>query len=150
MMSDSNNDLDASENIAIEQALTVIEKGQQLAGHFPSAEALDSARRILAGELSAEDAELELDAALARIVARERDTTACRACGTWICDDCSAQRAYASRFAAQLQHCASCQSLNGQMIAVTHRASRADDHAAAYQSCIADGLVLRYPLETEH
>jgi hypothetical protein len=59
----------------VEQALAVIEKGQQLAGHYPSAEALDSARRILTGELSAEDAELELNAALARIVAEERDAT---------------------------------------------------------------------------
>jgi hypothetical protein len=61
--------------IDIEQAMAVIEKGQQLAGHFPSAEALDSARRILTGELSAEDAELELNAALARIVAKSQGLT---------------------------------------------------------------------------
>lgn len=57
----------------VEQAMAVIEKGQQLAGHFPSEEALDSARRILTGELSAEDAEVELKVALARIVDEERD-----------------------------------------------------------------------------
>lgn len=56
----------------IEQAMAVIEKGQQLAEHFPSAEALDSARRVLTGELSPEGAEIELDAALARIVERAR------------------------------------------------------------------------------
>ena len=55
--------------------MAVIEKGQQLAGHYPSAEALDSARRILTGELSVEDAEVELNAALERIVDEERDTT---------------------------------------------------------------------------
>lgn len=59
----------------IEQAMAVIEKGQQLAGHFPSAEALDSARRVLTGELSPEGVEIELDAALSRIVDEERDTT---------------------------------------------------------------------------
>ncbi|TFB82343.1 hypothetical protein [Cryobacterium luteum] len=57
----------------IERAMAVIEKGQQLAGHFPSAEALDSARRVLTGELSPEGAEIELNEALARIVDEERD-----------------------------------------------------------------------------
>ena len=71
----------------------------------------------------------------------------CPACGTWVCDDCGAQRSYASRFSAQLQQCASCHSVHGHMTPVRHRARRADDHAASYQSCIADGLVLRYPLE---
>lgn len=56
----------------VEQAMAAIEKGQQLAGHFPSEEALDSARRILTGELTPEDAELELNAALALIVAKSR------------------------------------------------------------------------------
>ena len=74
MASESSRELDA-ENIDVEQAMAVIEKGQQLAGHFPSAEALDSARRVLTGELSPEGAELELDAALSRIVDEERDTT---------------------------------------------------------------------------
>ena len=73
---------------------------------------------------------------------------ACPACGTWLCDDCGAQRPYASRFAAQAQHCASCRCLSGHMTPARHRASRADDHTAAYESCIADGLVPRYPLET--
>lgn len=59
--------------VDVERAMAVIEKGQQLAGHFPSPEALDSARRVLTGELSPEDAEIELDAALARIVARSRE-----------------------------------------------------------------------------
>ena len=69
------------------------------------------------------------------------------ACGTWLCDECGAQRPYASRFSAQLQQCASCHSVHGHMTPVRHRARRADDHEAAYQACIADGLVLRYPLE---
>lgn len=76
-------------------------------------------------------------------------TDLCPACGTWICSECSAQRPYASRFAAQAQRCASCRSLNGQMTPARHRARRADDHEASYQSCIADGLALRYPLEAE-
>lgn len=42
--------------------LVEIEKGQQLAGHFPSEEALDRARRILTGEISPGEAYAELDA----------------------------------------------------------------------------------------
>lgn len=59
----------------IEQATAVIEKGQQLAGHFPSAETMDRARRVLTGELSPEAARVEMNEALARIVAEERDAT---------------------------------------------------------------------------
>lgn len=58
--------------VDVEQSLALIEKGQQLAGHFPSDSALNRARRILTGELSAADAEVEMNEALARIVARER------------------------------------------------------------------------------
>ena len=76
-------------------------------------------------------------------------THPCPACGTWLCDDCGAQRSYASRFSAQAQHCASCRSLSGHMTPARHRARRADDHAASYQSCISTGLALRYPLEAE-
>lgn len=42
--------------------LAEIEKGQQLAGHFPDADALDRAARILEGDLSAADAWAEFDA----------------------------------------------------------------------------------------
>lgn len=40
--------------------LVGIEKGQQLAGHFPSDEALDRARRILIGELTSDEARAEI------------------------------------------------------------------------------------------
>ena len=36
------------------------EKGQQLAGHFPDADALARARRVLVGEISEEDAMREV------------------------------------------------------------------------------------------
>ena len=42
--------------------LVEIEKGQQLAGHFPSAEALDRARRILIGEITPDEAYAEIEA----------------------------------------------------------------------------------------
>jgi uncharacterized membrane protein YgcG len=58
--------------IDVEQAMACIEKGQQLAGHFPNAEALSLARRTLTAELSSEESEAELHAGLARIVERER------------------------------------------------------------------------------
>ncbi len=48
--------------VELENALAGIEKGQQLAGHFPDGEDMDRARRILTGELSAEDARNELAA----------------------------------------------------------------------------------------
>lgn len=40
--------------------LVGIEKIQQLAGHFPSEEAMDRARRILIGELTPDDARSEI------------------------------------------------------------------------------------------
>jgi len=40
--------------------LVEIDKGQQLAGHFPSEEALDRARRILIGEMTPEQARAEI------------------------------------------------------------------------------------------
>jgi hypothetical protein len=61
---------------------------------------------------------------------------ACRACGTWICDDCSARRPYASRFASDPQCCATCASTAGRMAPVVHRESRADDHDAAYRRSV--------------
>ncbi len=42
--------------------LIMIEKAQQLAGHFPDMEALDRARRILEGQLTPADAYAELAA----------------------------------------------------------------------------------------
>jgi len=40
--------------------LVGIEKGQQLAGHFPSEAALDRARRILIGEMTPDEARTEI------------------------------------------------------------------------------------------
>lgn len=42
------------------------EKGQQLAGHFPSAEALERGRRVYRGEISIADARAQLDAKYSR------------------------------------------------------------------------------------
>ena len=46
----------------VAEALAEIEKGQQLAGHFPDAEALDRARRLLSGEITSEEGRAELAA----------------------------------------------------------------------------------------
>lgn len=46
----------------VDEIMAEIEKGQQLAGHFPSSEALERGRRVLVGELSIEDARRELRA----------------------------------------------------------------------------------------
>ena len=43
-----------------------LEKGQQVAGHQPSAEALERAERVLDGELSLEEARQEIVARYAR------------------------------------------------------------------------------------
>ena len=45
-----------------DQEMAMIEKGQQLAGHFPDGDALGRARRVLEGTLSEADAYAELDA----------------------------------------------------------------------------------------
>lgn len=43
------------------ERMAEIEKGQQLAEHFPNGEALDRARRILTGEITPDEAFAELD-----------------------------------------------------------------------------------------
>ena len=50
----------------VDAELSMIEKAQQLAGHFPDAEALDRARRILDGRVTAAEAYAELDAKYAQ------------------------------------------------------------------------------------
>ncbi|MDH6238222.1 hypothetical protein [Cryobacterium sp. CG_9.6] len=60
-------------DIDVEQALAVIEKGQQLAGHYPSAETMARARQVLTGEVTPEAARAEMHRALARIVDEERE-----------------------------------------------------------------------------
>lgn len=52
--------------IDVENVMAEIEKGQQLAGHFPDAEALGRARRVLTGDTSIEDAREELRAKYAQ------------------------------------------------------------------------------------
>jgi len=49
-------------HLDVDQEMAMIEKGQQLAGHFPDADALGRARRVLDGTLSEADAYAELDA----------------------------------------------------------------------------------------
>ena len=46
----------------VDQAIAQMEKGQQLAGHYPDAEALDRAFRVLTGEISSNQAYAELAA----------------------------------------------------------------------------------------
>lgn len=57
----------------VEHALAAIERGHQLEGQQPSARALDRARRILTGELSADEAQIEMHDAVREIVEREKD-----------------------------------------------------------------------------
>lgn len=49
-----------------DRLMAEIEKGQQLAGHFPDAEALGRARRIVTGETSPAAARAELAAKYSR------------------------------------------------------------------------------------
>lgn len=49
-------------HLDVDQQMAMIEKGQQLAGRFPDADALGRARRVLEGTLSEADAYAELDA----------------------------------------------------------------------------------------
>ena len=46
----------------VDARLVEIDKGQQLAGHFPDADALGRARRILIGEITTDEAFAEIDA----------------------------------------------------------------------------------------
>jgi|APMI01.1.fsa_nt_gi hypothetical protein len=50
----------------VDRMMAEVEKGQQLAGHFPDAEALDRARRVYTGETSADAARAEIDAKYSR------------------------------------------------------------------------------------
>jgi hypothetical protein len=46
----------------LDRLMAEVEKGQQLAGHFPDAEALERGRRVATGETSIDDARVEIDA----------------------------------------------------------------------------------------
>lgn len=46
--------------IDVDQAMAEVEKGQQLAGHFPNERALTQGRRVLLGKLSADEAVAEV------------------------------------------------------------------------------------------
>jgi hypothetical protein len=49
-------------NVDIDQATALVEKAQQLAGHFPSEEAMTRGRRILEGTLTEDEARAEIAA----------------------------------------------------------------------------------------
>lgn len=46
--------------VDVVNVMAEIEKGQQLAGHFPDGDALERARRVLVGEIAEEDAMREI------------------------------------------------------------------------------------------
>jgi hypothetical protein len=50
----------------LERLMAEVEKGQQLAGHFPDAEALGRGRRVYTGETSLADARAEIHAKYSR------------------------------------------------------------------------------------
>lgn len=50
------------DDLDIDQEMAMIEKSQQLAGHFPDGEALNRARRVLTGQITVEQAYSELEA----------------------------------------------------------------------------------------
>lgn len=52
--------------IDVDQTMAMIEKSQQLAGHFPDAEALGRGRRILEGDMTEAEAYAEIDAKYSR------------------------------------------------------------------------------------
>ncbi|WP_150115111.1 MULTISPECIES: hypothetical protein [unclassified Microbacterium] len=57
----------------VKRALALIEKGAQLGGNYPEPSAMELARRVLTGELSPEDARVEMNEALQEIVKHEID-----------------------------------------------------------------------------
>ena len=57
--------LDTGQALSPDEAdarLVEIDKGQQMAGHFPDADALGRARRLLIGEITPDEAYAEIDA----------------------------------------------------------------------------------------
>lgn len=50
----------------VDRIMAEVEKGQQLAGHFPDAEALERARRVHMEETSIDAARAEIDAKYSR------------------------------------------------------------------------------------
>jgi hypothetical protein len=59
---DTGTEPSSARQVDVEQEMAMIEKGQQLAGHFPDTEALGRARRILEGTMTGDEAMAELDA----------------------------------------------------------------------------------------
>lgn len=50
----------------VDRLMAEVEKGQQLAGHFPDTEALERGHRVYTGETSIDDARAEIDAKYSR------------------------------------------------------------------------------------
>jgi len=61
-MNDSNEPRQILTGHNLESRMIEIEKGQQLGGHYPDADALGRARRILTGEITEEEALAEIEA----------------------------------------------------------------------------------------
>lgn len=57
-----NTERNSTRAIDVEQEMALVEKAQQLAGHFPDAEALGRARRILEGTMTEDEARAEVAA----------------------------------------------------------------------------------------
>ena len=57
-----NTEHNAARVIDVEQEMALVEKAQQLAGHFPNEEALGRARRILEGTMTEDEARAEVAA----------------------------------------------------------------------------------------
>lgn len=56
----------------VERSLALIEKGQQLAGHYPDEVDLTLARSILTGEVSPEDARKQVNEEIADLVRADK------------------------------------------------------------------------------
>ena len=64
-MTMTKSELDTGQALSPDEAdarLVEIDKGQQMAGHFPDADALGRARRLLIGEITPDEAYAEIDA----------------------------------------------------------------------------------------
>ncbi|WP_434181439.1 hypothetical protein RI685_16495 (plasmid) [Clavibacter michiganensis] len=52
----------SASTVDVEQGMALVEKAQRLAGHFPNAEALGRARRVLEGTTTEDEARAEVAA----------------------------------------------------------------------------------------
>lgn len=82
---------------------------------------------------------------LAELVSMLPPDGVCRTCGRWRCSSCGAERSIRNRFYPHPHQCASCKSLDGEMLPSRHR-DPVDHFIGFIAMSVDEECSLRYPV----